>query len=225
MKDDIKRIINRSVLPGKISYEVASKASGITGITFDANFYEEVKATAARWKEQAGNYAKIAVLVPTGLFALSTGYHLPDKDISILGIGNHRFFFFHSGISVWMIRKVYEAYLARQGDSQSLQDRVVRAILGVAAGTLAFGVGCHLVIDTFQPKSVVFPFFGSLLDGTMIDDNLWLLGNAVWCFKMSHDLFVLALGDDLPKVKTYVNRTFIEPLKEGLLDAVFGGSR
>lgn len=225
MKDHINKTINRLILPGKISYEVASKAGEITGITFDANFYKEVKATAARWKERAGNYAKIAVLVPTGLFALSAGYHLPDKDISILGIGNHRFFLFHSGVSVWVMRKVYEAYLARKGDSQSLRDRVVRAILGVAAGSLAFGVGCHLVIDTFQPKSIVFPFFGSLLDGTMIDDNLWLLGNAVWCFKMSHDLFALALGDDLQKVKTYVNRTFVEPIKEGLLESVFGGSR
>ncbi len=225
MKDEINRIIKRVILPGKISYEVASKSKEISGVTFDASFYEEVRNIAARWQEQAGNYAKAAVLVPAGLFALSAGFHLPDQDISILGIGNHRFFLFHSGISVWMMRKVYEAYLARQGDSQLLRDRVVRAILGVAAGSLAFGVGCHLVVDTFQPRSIVFPFFGSLVSGTMIDDDLWLLGNAVWCFKMSHDLFALALGDDLPKAKAYVHRTFVEPIKEGLLDALSGRNR
>jgi hypothetical protein len=99
---------------------------------------------------------------------------------------------------------------------------VVRTILGVAAGGLAFGVGCHLLVDTLQPKAVVFPFFGSLVEGTLIDDNLWLLGNAVWCFRISHDLFALALGDDLPKVKAYVQENFVKPVSEGLLDAVSG---
>jgi hypothetical protein len=41
-------------------------------------------------------------------------------------------------------------------------------------------VGCHLLLDVFQPKAVIFPFFGSLVEGTLVDDNLWLLGNALW---------------------------------------------
>jgi len=218
--DEVGRIIRRATLPGKLSREVATGANQIAGVTFDPAFYEEVRVSAARWQERAGNCAKVVVLVPPGLFALAAGFHFPDQDISLLGIGYHRFFLFHSGISIWMMRKVYEAYLARNGDSQLLRDRVVKKILGVAAGGFAFGVGCHLLVDTLQPKAVVFPFFGSLIDGTMVDDNLWLLCNALWCFKISHDLFALALGDDLPKVKAYVHRTFVKPIGEGLLDAV-----
>lgn len=224
-EDELGRIISRVSLPGQLSRDVAVGGTQAAGVTFNQTFYEEVRASASYWQERAGHCAKAAVLVPAGLFTLSLGFNFPDHDISILGIGHHRFFLFHSGISVWMMRKVYEAYLARNGDSQQLRDRVVRKILGVAAGGLAFGVGCHLLIDTIQPKAIVFPFFGSLIDGTMLDDDLWLLGNAVWCYKMSHDLFALALGDDLPKVKAYVQRTFVEPVKEGLLDAVPGRSR
>jgi hypothetical protein len=37
----------------------------------------------------------------------------------------------------------------------------------------------HLIIDVFQPKAVLFGAFGSLLSGTLIDDNLWLGANGL----------------------------------------------
>ncbi|HPQ71345.1 MAG TPA: hypothetical protein PKW95_19615 [bacterium] len=224
IKNSVQKAITKTIVINK-SLEQVSEAASVTPdmLTFDRSFYDEVRLRATHWKQQAGKYTKMAVLVPTGLFSLSAGFAFPDKDISLLGIGNHRFFLFHSGVAVWMMRKVYEAQLARTGNSKLLRDRVVNKIVGVAAGAAAFGVGCHLFVDIFQPKSIVFPFFGSLVTGTLVDDDLWLLANGLWCFKMGSDMMTLALGDDLPLVKAYVQRTFLEPIKEGLRDALPGG--
>jgi hypothetical protein len=189
-------------------------------LAFDHSFYQEVKLRARYWKQRSGVYTKMAILIPTGLFSFSAMYGFPDKDISLLGIGNHRFFLFHSGVAIWIMRKIYEAQLARTGDSRLLRDRVVNKIAGVAAGSAAFAVGCHLLVDIMQPKSIVFPFIGSLVKGTLVDDDLWLLANGLWCFKMGTDMFSLALGDDLPLVKAYVRRTFLDPIAEGLHDAL-----
>lgn len=225
MKDLVSRVVKKNSLVIDLSNRAAETADEMPDVlTFDRSFYEQVQLRARYWKHQAGVYTKMAVLVPTGLFSLSAGFGFPDKDISLLGIGNHRFFLFHSGVAVWMMRKVYEAQLARTGDSRLLRDRVVNKIVGVAAGTAAFGVGCHLFVDILQPKSIVFPFLGSLVQGTLIDDDLWLLANGLWCFKMGSDMLTLALGDDLPKVKAYVQRTFVEPIKEGLRDALPSGN-
>jgi hypothetical protein len=153
--------------------------------------------------------------------AQKAGLGFPDKDISFLGIGNHRYFLFHSGIAIWGMRKLYEVYLNRSGKTSNVGDRVVQSILGIAGAGISFGVGLHLIIDVFQPKSIVFPFFGSLINGTLVDDNIWLMGNSLWCFKLSNDFLVLALGDDLPRVKSYVKEKFMIPAKEGLADAVY----
>ena len=67
----------------------------------------------------------------------------------------------------------------------------------------------------FQPKSVIFPGIGSLIDGTLVDDNIWLFGNALYCFKIADDLYSLALGDDYKRVKLFVKERFLIPLKEG----------
>jgi hypothetical protein len=220
--DQISRIVRRAVLPGQLSREVAAGAETLTGVSFDQAFYEKVRGQAAHWKERAGDCTKLAVLVPAGLFAIGAGFGLPDRDISLLGIGRHRFFLFHSAIGVWMLGKIYEAHLARRGKALRFRDRVVHRIIGITGAGLAFGVGCHLLMDVCQPKAVIFPCFGSLVESSLVDDNLWLLGNAVWCFKVSRDFFVLALGDDLARVKAYVRKTFGEPHKEGIRDAVFG---
>ena len=66
--------------------------------------------------------------------------------------------------------------------------------------------------DITQPKSIVFPFFGSLVSDTLIDDNIWMLGNSVYCFKVANDLYTLALGDDFKLVKNFVKENFFEPL-------------
>ena len=47
----------------------------------------------------------------------------------------------------------------------------------------------------------MFPGIGTLVDGTLVDDNIWLFGNAIYCFKVADHLYALALGDDYQRVK------------------------
>ncbi len=51
--------------------------------------------------------AQAAVLVPVGLWGLSHGLTAPDLDISLLGIGKHRFFLFHSALGLVALRYFY----------------------------------------------------------------------------------------------------------------------
>ena len=93
-------------------------------------------------------------------------FKFPDLDIPLLGIGNHRYFLFHSAIvplAAW--------YALRRW-------RFVG--LALVAG-FALGVGVHLFTDVFQTKSVVFPIVGTLVRGSSVDDRLWEGGNALAC--------------------------------------------
>ena len=120
------------------------------------------------------------------------GYGFPDTDIGLLGIGNHRFFLFHSAIGLQLLRTLYASWAKDRGSvpDPNVADRIAAAALSA----LSFGVGLHLLVDVFQPKSVIFPFIGSLVDGTLIDDNVWLLLNSVWAFKTGLELLPLAVG-------------------------------
>ncbi|MGI6647601.1 MAG: hypothetical protein ACOX5W_00655 [Bacillota bacterium] len=149
---------------------------------------------------------KIAVLVPVGLFGLTQGFDMPDLDISLLGIGNHRFFLCHSAIGLAVLRYFYRRWV--ESEDGRFSSRLGHKVAGVALGSCALGVGLHLAIDVFQPKSVVFPFFGSLINGTLVDDNIWLLGNSLWAFKISHDVFALSLADELTQAREWVQNHF-----------------
>jgi len=222
-KDLVSRVVSRALLPARLSREVAAGAARLTpGGLFGPEFYEEVRRQAAQWQSYTGTFGQVAVLAPAGLFAASAGLNFPDLDIPLLGIGAHRFFFFHSGLGVWLLKKVHEAALAWVGDGEGTWDVVVRKIVGVALAGLAVGVGIHLILDAFNPKAVIFPFLGSLVDGTPVDDSLWLLGNAVWCFKMAYDFFVLALGENLSQVRQWVRENFGHAWQEGLRNTVSG---
>ncbi len=194
------------------------------GGMFDEEVYSEIRAAAARWGEHMSDLAQAAVMVPAGLWSFSSFMGFPDLDISTLGIGNHRFFVFHSAAAPWLLGKLYEARLARTAGSTKITDKVVDRLLGVMAASGAWAVGVHLALDVVQPKSVVFPVFGSLLDGTLVDDEIWLLGNALYCFHLGNRMFALALGEDLPRVKAFVRRNIADPLKEVARDAVPGWS-
>ena len=112
------------------------------------------------------------LVVGAAIFAILT-FRFPDWDIRLLGIGKHRYFLFHSSIlpllALWGSRKIRNV-----------------AVLGFLAMTFVvgflIGVGVHLVTDIFQTKAVMFPFIGSLVDGTSVDDRLWEGGNALVCF-------------------------------------------
>jgi len=234
----IRDIIRESKLKDNVSKEVAVGATKFTQyklsegiiegegrLVFSNEFFESVKESAQRWERGVINAAKVGVLVPSTLVGFTAGFGFPDKDITLLGIGSHRYWLFHSAFGVWILERLYKAYLARQNENKSILDSAARKILGVIGGGAAWGVGVHLAIDIFQPKSIVFPFFGSLVDGTLVDDRIWLLGNSAWCFKIGHDFFALGLGDDFDKVKSYIKQTFISPLQEEGNNAISGSNR
>ncbi len=92
------------------------------------------------------------------------GYGIPDLDIRLLGIGYHRYFLFHSAF-LPILLAIYTP----------------KALRTLAAG-IALGLGCHLFTDLFQYKAVIFPFIGSLVKGTSLDDRLWEGANAAACW-------------------------------------------
>ena len=152
---------------------------------------------------------KMTVLTPVGMFGLWEGFAAPDWDISTLGIGYHRFFLFHSAIGLAVLRRFHRQWQAHLAQTDnSLAGRVKQKLAGALLGAGAAGVGLHLLVDVFQPKSIVFPFFGSLIEGTLVDDNLWLLGNSLWAFKISRDVFTLVLADEAAVAQNYVERQF-----------------
>ena len=114
----------------------------------------------------------ITLFIGATIFAILT-FRFPDLDIRLLGIGKHRYFLFHSAIvpliALWVARKLRHISI------------VGYLTAAFAIGFLA-GVGIHLLTDVFQFKAVMFPFIGSLVDGTSIDDRLWEGGNALLCF-------------------------------------------
>jgi hypothetical protein len=155
-----------------------------------------------------------SILVPSAFWGIGVGYHVPDHDITMLGIGHHRYFLYHSAASALILRKLFVAYQRRMGRTEGVEPTLSDKVAGGLLGSLAVGVGIHLGIDVVQPKAVIFPFFGSLISGTLVDDNVWLLANSLWAFRCAADIFVLSFGDDLERVNS-LRRRWYGPLEAG----------
>jgi len=227
LSDIIKRFIQKKFLARDTAREqtvdnievidrmIDENQTGMLDIAFLRRAAEQAQAAV----EAGTNAVKITVLAPVGYFGLQEGLYAPDIDITLLGIGNHRYFLFHSAIGLVILRYFYRAWV--NGNSSNILNRWGQKITGVALGAYALGVGIHLTLDVVQPKSVVFPFFGSLVDGTLVDDRIWLLGNSLWAFKISNDIFALCMASEMEAAKAWVKERF-----EGSdLGAVFSRDR
>jgi len=217
LPDDISRIIRAHSLPQRLNAEsLHNKLNHIDKLLTDPRpelfrnpeFLSTAKEQIEAALKPTYNTAKLGVLVPVGLWGLATGLSFPDKDIELLGIGHHRFFLFHSALGLVVLRKFYLNWLESQQNPQAWSSRVKRKVSGALLGSFAIGVGAHLLTDVFQPKAVLFPLFGSLVDGTLVDDNIWLLGNSLWAFKIGHNIFSLVLADELASAKACVQKAF-----------------
>lgn len=221
MADTIDRVLRRDGLPNNILNESLAGATRILDDLFssyegkggflisDIDFLREAQQRLRQTMGAAYAKTKMGVLVPVGVWGLVKGLDTPDLDIGMLRIGNHRFFLFHSAIGLAVLQYLYRNWTASLGEEGNRwYKRVPKKISGALLGSMALGVGVHLAIDVFQPKAVIFPFFGSLIDGTLVDDNIWLLGNSLWAFRIAHDVFTIALGDELESVKQYVIEKF-----------------
>lgn len=129
----------------------------------------------------------VLVLIGAALF-----YPFPDIDIRLLGIGNHRYFFFHSAILPLLLF----AFVKRKDSTW-----IWNSINGILCA-FALGIGIHLIVDVFQSKSVVFPFAKTLIRGTSIDDRLWEGINGVLCFFVSRNWLSRNIGNLIGGPKT-----------------------
>lgn len=216
-QETFKNIVDNITLPRKISFKSAQKTIDYIDDMLRDNLnsilnndsLKKMKNELNDFLAKGKNIAKFGVFVPLGVFGLSEGIAAPDWDIPLLGIGNHRYFIFHSAIGLVVLRYFYKQWLS-QLEENSMSNNIKKKVSGALLGSLAFGVGVHLAVDVFQPKSIVFPFFGSLIDGTLVDDNIWLLGNSLWAFKISHDIFALTYAKELETAKNYVKNNFMK---------------
>ena len=220
MCDELTRIIRNCSLTTRLTEETLGDGLHAIDVMIDAGqrdrgpfltnlqYLKQARDAAHDLMHSGYQWAKASVLVPVGFFGLSQGMTFPDLDISLLGIGYHRFFLFHSALGLVGLRYFYRQWLEKQTEPDKWANRVKRKISGALLGGFAIGVGVHLAIDVFQPKSVVFPFFGSLVDGTLVDDDIWLIANCLWAFKIAHDVFALSLADELRDAKQFVKKQF-----------------
>jgi len=121
------------------------------------------------------------------------GYHTPDKDWSI---GRHRDIFFHSALSaaaivttLKLVSRFFdqvEQNMPKQSEEMWLVEFIKKNLRLAGIGG-AIGVSTHLFIDgTIQgTKSVMMPGRGTFFYGTLLDDNAWLLANAVLSAKIA----------------------------------------
>jgi hypothetical protein len=126
-----------------------------------------------------GMMGKIVAAIGAGI-GIALFFRFPDLDIPLLGIGAHRNFLFHSVALVAALFLAVRKLDARRG--------VNVFVMSVVAGC-GIGIGLHLFADMFQSHPVKFPFVGSLVDGTSVDDRLWLGLNSIGSLLLSVGIF------------------------------------
>ena len=157
------------------------------------------------------------ILIPVASISFSRALYLPDLDIKILGIGWHRYFLFHSAVGLWALKSFFEAY------NNFLENKnnpaIIKKVMGAIGAGSGAAIGLHLLKDGAfgyldGQKSVVFGIPGifkrnTIIKGTYLDDDLWLLGNSLWAFKISKDIFVIAFGEEIEYIKKFIKEHFI----------------
>ena len=111
-----------------------------------------------------------------GLITFILFVNFPDLDIKIFGIGMHRFFLFHSSIFPLIVFKISK--LIKRSD-------ILDIIISSFSGSFSIAIGFHLFTDLFQKTAIYFPFIGSLIKGTSIDDRIWTFLNMIICILLS----------------------------------------
>ena len=222
MNEDLKRILQPDILAEQYSRNSWEQAADLlnrsepgcgqpASLIQDLSFFNDLRDRVNQGIDSAYTASSMTVLTPVGMFGLWEGFAAPDWDITTLGIGYHRYFLFHSAFGLALLRHFHRQWQARMEEREiGWSGRVKQKVVGALLGAGAAGVGIHLLVDMFQPKSIVFPFFGSLVEGTLVDDNLWLLGNSLWAFKISHEVFSLVLADEMTMARDFAVREFGE---------------
>lgn len=155
-------------------------------------------------KEKAATIGKMtAAGILIGLGGL-LGTLLPDFDILALGIGGHRNFLLHSALPVWGLYKIHKWAVHRLKPKPGSAADLCCAAAGLFIGGVALGASTHLFVDaTLQGhKAVLFPLLGSMVGGSLLDDNLWLGGSSLIALYVAFREFEYVLGADHPLIAT-----------------------
>lgn len=151
-------------------------------------------------KERSIYVGKLLTYFTSFLVGLVSGHTFPDKDIAWLGIGRHRNVFTHSALlliaihlfSQFLFRLIEhaESYLNEDADGIEVL-RFAKLNLGAIALGIGVGVSAHLFIDgIFQPSGTVRgPGFNTILTGTTIDDQAFLLINSFFSTLLGGEVF------------------------------------
>jgi len=191
------------------------KFEGTFAVTSEA--IEKCKLLWASIPDELKLTLHAGILIPIGFISFSRALTLPDLDIKILGIGWHRYFLFHSAMGLWVLKSFFEMYSKFLENSDN--PVIVKKVLGTIGAGSGAAIGIHLLKDGAfgyldGRKSVVFGIPGifkrnTLIKGTYLDDDLWLLGNSLWAFKVSGDIFVIAFGEEIEYIKKIVKENFV----------------
>jgi len=120
------------------------------------------------------NVKKYLLIISIILLSLPM-YYFPDLDIILLGIKYHRYFLFHSVILPILLLIIISKFNNR--------------LFHILLSAFFLAISIHLCIDSFQSKSVVFPFRNTLIYGTSIDDRLWEIVNSILSLILSKHCF------------------------------------
>jgi len=178
----------------------SAKGFGKSIYNFPASAYGKTSSAVSEFRaclnnlddpsEKALFVLKFATCLASTAGGAYLGNNLPDKDISVYGIGKHRHFVFHSMLMAGGIT-VLSKFLCRIFNKASgyvhpdHPDRETLNFLVLNLNLLAFGtsvgVAFHLGIDgTLERNKAVYnPLGGTFIPGTLVDDNFYLTFNSI----------------------------------------------
>ncbi len=119
---------------------------------------------------------KTLILLLLLIAGVAIFFKFPDLDISLLGIGKHRHFLFHSAFFPAAVYLLIRSIFKR---------KIFITILMAISMAFAFAIGIHLVTDLFRFKTIYFPIIGNLVYSTSLDDKIWIGANVIGCMHVS----------------------------------------
>ena len=119
---------------------------------------------------------KILIFLLLLIAGVAVFFKFPDLDISLLGIGKHRHFLFHSAFFPAAVYFLIRSILKRT---------IFITILMAISMAFAFAIGIHLVTDLFRFKTIYFPIIGNLVYDSSLDDKIWIGANVIGCMHVS----------------------------------------
>lgn len=175
-----------------------------------------LRSAQAFWRElPVGVRLSGKVIVYAPILAKSTaiGLSFPDLDFVVpgIGIGGHRWAVTHSAVAAWLAKQglaTIDQYV-----SNEIARTAMRQATAAAGAGFAIGIAIHLLKDAFvdgdQTVRFRVPFIGgpgTLLQGTYLDDDIWLGGNGLYALKLAGDMLVMGFGEDALEAKAAFQR-------------------